>query len=137
MKTKTVGVVLINNNKVLLVKHLESSNHVSDTYGLPAGHVEIGEKNIDAAIRELKEETGLTVKTIDLVPLPLQYEATIERKNGKEDMTMEVFLCLNYSGELIDSDETSPFWIEISQLNNYNLIINVNNAIQQALRIVH
>ena len=30
-------------------------------YTLPGGHVEMGESFVDAVVREMKEETGLTV----------------------------------------------------------------------------
>ena len=45
--------------KYLLVANLEG------IYGFPKGHVEEGETETDTAIREVREETGLTVRLID------------------------------------------------------------------------
>jgi len=36
-------------------------------WSLPAGHVELGERTEDAIVREVKEETGLDVKPIELL----------------------------------------------------------------------
>lgn len=45
--------------KYLLVANLEG------IYGFPKGHVEEGETETDTALREVREETGLTVRLID------------------------------------------------------------------------
>lgn len=132
METKTVGVVILEGDKVLLVRHLKGGNHITDTYGLPAGRLESGEEHAQGAIRELKEETGLDAKTQDLTRLATEYHAILKRKTGEEAMVWTVFKCLKYSGELKDSVETSPEWVEIGRLDSLNLVPNVKNAITQA-----
>lgn len=57
-KEKSCGCIVIDNDKVLLVKH--NKGHIS----FPKGHIEIGETEEECAIRETMEETGLTVKII-------------------------------------------------------------------------
>jgi ADP-ribose pyrophosphatase YjhB (NUDIX family) len=56
--------VLLCEGKILLVKQRVSE---SRSWSLPGGRVEAGEKLEDAVIRELKEETGLTVKVNKLL----------------------------------------------------------------------
>ena len=56
---KSAGCIIINNDKVLLV-HQSSGN-----WGFPKGHLEKGESETEAAIRETKEETNLDVKIVD------------------------------------------------------------------------
>ena len=133
METKTVGVVVLEGNKVLLVRHLKGGNHITDTFGLPAGRLEVGEDHVHGAIRELKEETGLDVTVSDLIQLPIEYHAVLKRKTGEEAMVWRVYKCRKFSGNLQDSEETSPLWVEINKLDSINLVSNVNNAIQQAL----
>lgn len=48
------------NIKVLLVK-----NNNGRYWSFPKGHIELGEKEEETAVREIKEETDLTVKIID------------------------------------------------------------------------
>lgn len=60
----TVKGIVIYNNKILIMKKVKPS---SDGYGyweLPGGGLEYGETPHSALIRELKEETGLTIKII-------------------------------------------------------------------------
>ncbi len=52
---RAVGCFLWYKEKFLLLKRVKDGN---GTWGLPAGKVGDGEKDIDAMIRELKEETG-------------------------------------------------------------------------------
>jgi len=61
---KSCGVVLLNSNKVLLLQHLDTTT--SGHWDFPKGHVEKGEDELQTALRELKEETGIdNVKIID------------------------------------------------------------------------
>jgi 8-oxo-dGTP diphosphatase len=54
-----IGVILLKDGKVLLGKRI---NSYAPKYSIPGGHLEIGETFEEAAIREVKEETGITVK---------------------------------------------------------------------------
>ncbi len=53
------GCILQKDGKYLLVQ--EKRPDVYGKWNLPAGHVDPGEAIIDAAVREVREETGLTV----------------------------------------------------------------------------
>lgn len=52
------NVVVVRGNKVLLGRR-KGGKQSNGFWGLPGGHLEWGEKMEDAALRELKEETGL------------------------------------------------------------------------------
>lgn len=47
--------------KLLLLKRSASAGNEPETWGFPGGHIEDGETPAQAAVRELKEETGLTI----------------------------------------------------------------------------
>lgn len=132
---QTVGVVVFSGESVLLVKHLAGAKHLDDTFGLPAGRIQHNETDLEAARRELKEETGLFVKAENLVKLATTYQAEIKQKDSSRKFTMVVFKTNEFSGQLQDSDETQPVWINVQELNGLNLLPNVETAIQQALSI--
>jgi ADP-ribose pyrophosphatase len=55
-----VGAVVFRDGKVLLVKRLKDPQ--KKTWAIPGGSVNLGETLQEAAEREIKEETGLTIK---------------------------------------------------------------------------
>jgi len=64
--TKTVSAgVIVTNGKKLLLCHVTGGKH----WDLPKGKLDPNETHVDAAVRELYEETGLRVGATDLVPL--------------------------------------------------------------------
>jgi len=127
----TVSVVIVRDDKVLLVKHKERSEHPTDTYGLPAGRIEKNETPEEAAIREAKEEVGLKVKNLKRIG---KYYAWLERKDGKEYMDMITFFCEEFEDEVKgETDITEPKWLKINELDSYNLVQNVKNAIMDGI----
>ena len=72
------GVAIIYNNKILLI-HPTNASWKKGTCGIPKGGIEPGEDLMEAALRELKEETGIVLQPSQLDPSP---EAVhISRKN--------------------------------------------------------
>lgn len=131
----TIGVVALQDNKVLLVRSGDASGHITGTYGLPSGRVDEGETEIKAAVREFSEETGLVANIGDLTEFKNNtFTAEIPRKDGTiKRMFWRVYFAKNFSGELVSTDETTPEWILIEELDNYNLLPNVKNAIMNCL----
>lgn len=60
----TVGVFIFNRTGELL---LLKSHKWPGKYVVPGGHVELGERIEDAAIREAKEETGLDIYDLEFI----------------------------------------------------------------------
>ncbi|MFA7000104.1 MAG: NUDIX domain-containing protein [Candidatus Paceibacterota bacterium] len=59
-EAKFAGACIIQNGEILLVQ--ESHKEAYGLWSLPLGHVENNEKISEAAIREVKEETGYDIK---------------------------------------------------------------------------
>ncbi len=127
-------VVVLRKSKVLLVRHGKNAAHLTGVLGLPGGRTKNNESEKKGAIREVFEETGLALKENDLHEFPNNtYSAYIKRKKGPSGVfTMKVFMSAKFLGVLKKSDETEPVWIKLSDLDDYNLLPNVEKAINSA-----
>ena len=81
----------------------------------PGGHVEPGESFVESVIREVWEETGLTIENPKLC-------GTKQFQTRKGERYVVFFYKTNqYSGELKSSDEGEVFWIPRTDLHKYTL----------------
>ena len=63
---QSCGVILFNSGKVLLLRHSSISFRGGGHWDFPKGHIDDGETEIQTALRELEEETGIVqVKVVD------------------------------------------------------------------------
>jgi mutator protein MutT len=71
-----VGVIIENQNKEYLL-HLRDGNtkRMTNQWGLPGGHVDPAEDIMTTSVREIKEETGLTLHDPELIGT-FKYEHT-------------------------------------------------------------
>ncbi len=78
----------------------------------PGGHVENGESIYDSAVREIKEETGLTIQNLKSCGLIYWFN------NKTEDRYfVHLYRTTDYTGELIErSEEGSVFWMSLDEL---------------------
>lgn len=60
-----VGVVCMRGDEVLMIRR--GSPPLEDHWSLPGGRIEWGERAADAALRELREETGCEARLIGLI----------------------------------------------------------------------
>ncbi len=78
------------------------------------GHVEPGESTVAAICREVAEETSLVIGAMDLIPagtVAFEFPAKPEW-----DMFTTVYLCRNFGGDAVESDEIMPQWHGVNEL---------------------
>jgi 8-oxo-dGTP diphosphatase len=102
---------------VLMIHRVKKTNdyHRGKWNGL-GGKFEIGESPEDCASREIREESGLIVKS-----LKLKGFITFPLFDGVEDWYVFLFTSDEFTGELIDSAEGNLEWIPIGELTKINL----------------
>jgi len=142
MAIPSVGILIIKNDKVLLVRNEAGSGYSNTIYGLPSGRVNIGETEIEAAARELGEETGFHATEDDLAEFPGNYfiKKLYNRKLTKErgaEFSWRVFLCQKYAGTLKTSPETTPMWVPINKLPDYYLMPNIKEVVSTGLKFLN
>ena len=119
MKKQAVGVYLIKDNKMLfLVRKKENDTfHKQGMYLPMGGKVELGEGIEEAAIREVKEESGITVHSVTLNGI-----LYIRSQNtGEYDLIIFNFVSSDFTGEPVTGNEGSFAWIEKDNLDEARL----------------
>lgn len=82
----------------------------------PGGHMEVSESIEESVIREMEEETGLTISNIEFVSY---YEWNkVEEKTRHLCM---LFRSKDFHGELKSSKEGKVFFLKREDLKNYHL----------------
>lgn len=78
------------------------------------GHVEAGESDLEAAIREAHEEANVVVRRESAARAATLTYLFPARPTW--DAVVAVFVCSSWSGEICASDEMAPIWFGLSEL---------------------
>lgn len=90
----------------------------------PGGHVEPGESFVESVIREVWEETGLTIEKPVLCGTK-----QFQTKKGERYVVL-FYKTDRFSGELKSSDEGEVFWIPREKLTDYVLVDDFENMVK-------
>ena len=138
---KGVGIVLLNNkNKIFVGKRIDNPNNY---WQMPQGGVDEGEDNLNAALRELKEETSITsVQLIREIEGYLTYDLPDNLLGiiwkGKYKGQRQKWFMMRYlgNGEDINLKTSKPEflewkWIEVDMLTK--VVVNFKLHVYEEL----
>lgn len=115
-----VHIILINDNKILLQKR-KGSKLWPGYYALPAGHIDEGETQYDALVREAKEELGIEINPNDIINNYVVLRRNFFEIDGKilEPYIDYYFEIKKYNGvpKIIEEDKCDELlWADINNL---------------------
>ncbi len=126
----TVDTIIIKDSQVVLIKR--RNDPYKDSWALPGGFVEYGEKVENAAVREAKEETSLDINLEKLVGV----YSDPDRDPRGHTVTVAYIASIR-NGELeSDSDAKDAKLIEISKLPDEKLAFDHEKIISDALELL-
>jgi 8-oxo-dGTP diphosphatase len=109
-----VGAVIVDDGRVLLVRR--GREPLKGHWSLPGGMLELGESLIAGVVREVEEETGLTVEPLELVELLDRIHRDGERV--QYHYVIADYLCRVVGGELkAASDADAVRWVKRPEWN--------------------
>lgn len=128
----TVGAIVLKENKILLVKRKRPPHQ--GCWAIPGGKIELGETIQQAAEREIKEETGITIRAKD----PIYIFDYIERDEGGD-------ICFHYviidvaadylSGDLQAGDDAEMAnWFTMDEAEKLALTSSTKKLLKEKIR---
>lgn len=90
----------------------------------PGGHVENAESIVDSTIREIKEETGLTVSNLEFCGIKDWLE-----KDGSRYLVF-LYKTNKFSGKLIPSDEGDVYWLLLEELKKKEVLWHLDKMLE-------
>lgn len=110
-KVVAKSVLLNSRDEVLLLRRSQTDRRRPGQWDFPGGGIDAGEDLAAGAVREISEESGLTV---DASQLKLVYAAT-ENYQDKESVTRLLFVCRVEAEQIqLSFEHDDHKWVDIS-----------------------
>jgi ADP-ribose pyrophosphatase YjhB (NUDIX family) len=114
-----VGAVVVDEGRVLLVRR--GTEPLKGHWSLPGGLLELGETLAEGVVREIGEETGLTVEPLEMIELLDR----IHRDGARVQYHYVIadYLCRVVGGALqAGSDADAVRWVERAEWNSHSIL---------------
>ena len=139
-----VGGVVIEDGRTLLI--LRGSEPLLGQWSNPGGTLELGETLIEGTERELREETGLVVRVLDLIEVferinfgrgaDKTWTTLEERRRPRFHFVIADYLCERVSGEPVaGGDVTDVAWAGEAELDKFALTPTATRVIRKAFSL--
>src|SRR5215472_15064415 len=128
----SANVIAVNDQgEILLIRRTDNSN-----WAVPGGGMDLGESITDTAVRETREETGITCQITGLVGIYTNPRHVI-RYTSNNEVRQEfsiVFTARSVAGELRPSSESSePQWVSPAAVPDLQMHPSMRQRIQHYL----
>lgn len=130
-----VGAVVWKGDEILLVRR--ATPPMEGEWSIPGGKLEYGERSRDAALREIREETGVEAEILGLIDT---VDAVIRHDDNRIDRHYVLidFAARYRSGEIrAGGDAADARWVPASDVNDFVVWSETRRIILQSRRIVH
>lgn len=132
-----VGGVIIENGRALLIRR--GSEPLRGEWSIPGGTLELGESLQQGVARELREETGLVVRVLDLIEVfdrifpDADPPASDRNTRPRFHFVIADYLCERISGEpRAGSDVTDVAFAGEDELGQYHLTETATRVLRKA-----
>ncbi|MBT6774435.1 NUDIX hydrolase [Candidatus Woesearchaeota archaeon] len=123
----TTNIIVEHENKILLLKR--NTEPYLGKFALPGGFVDYDEQVEVAAVREVKEETGVDIEVIEILGV---YSAP--DRNPSKHTISTVFIAKPLNVNLISSEEGEPVWMLIDEVIKTGLCFDHDKILNDYLQ---
>ena len=128
-KQNYADLILFNKEgQFLIVLRSRTDDFEPGKWALPGGKIEKDEESIDAAIRELKEETGIEIDSTNL------YLDTLKEDKKSKIYYHKCYNAFDNSKQVLEADELLNYaWIKPSQIDDYDFLLDLGETLKTIL----
>lgn len=137
--------MVIEDGRALLIRR--GSEPLLGQWSIPGGTLELGETLAEGAERELKEETGLEVRVLELIEVferinfgrgaDETWTTLEEKRRPRFHFVIADYLCQRISGAAVaGGDVTDVAWAGEAELEKFGLTATATRVIQKAFAMV-
>ena len=129
---KSCGIVLFYSEEFLLIQHSTESNKIKGHWDFPKGHMENNENELETAIRELQEETGIDdFRLIDNFRHRITYN--INKNNQVIPKEVIFFLAESFTTSVkLSSEHQNYDWLNFELAHNRLTYDNAKEILSKA-----
>ena len=139
-----VGGVVIEDGKALLIRR--GNEPLMGQWSIPGGTLELGETLFEGTVRELKEETGLEVRVLELIEVferinfgrgaDETWITSEERKRPRFHFVIVDYWCERIAGSVVaGGDVTDVAWAGEEELEKFALTLTATRVIRKAFSL--
>jgi len=136
-QVKYADVIVLNKNgELLLLKRSQWEDAHQGAWVIPGGHVDAGESYEQAAIRELREESGISVDNLRVNATIYPVNWVLGGKYSDDNASIEYYI-LRLTDDvelLLDEAESRDYiWIKRDEIDNYPMVFNMQTNVKKVL----